>query len=107
MATQNQNLTTTSPKYTLNLKDVVRGFLVAGIGGGITTLHNLLIPMISGGASDIDWKLVGVVALSSGLAYLVKNFFTPAEIVVVDPPKTDLKAVEAGRASVEVKKTNS
>jgi hypothetical protein len=67
----------TSPLYTLNLQDAVKGLVVA-IGGGVISA---IQAGLNAGSFAINWKQVGATALAAGLAYLGKNFFTPSKIV--------------------------
>jgi hypothetical protein len=56
----------------LNTKDFIKGLLVAVLSAVITILYNT----IQTGSLDFDWKSIGVVALTSALAYIMKNLFT-------------------------------
>ena len=51
---------------TLNIYDFLKGLLVAVLSGVVA----VILPMISSGNFDIDWKLVSGVAISSALGYL-------------------------------------
>ena len=75
----------TSQFLNLNLRDLAKGLLVAVISAVVTALYQI----VSTGAfpSIQDLKSVGLVALTTGLAYLIKNFFTPTQII------TTLKSV--------------
>lgn len=67
----------TSSLFTLNLKDLGKGLLVAVGGAVIATIQTSL----QAGSLDFNWKLIGTVALAAGISYLAKNFFTPAQTV--------------------------
>jgi hypothetical protein len=67
----------TSNLYSLDLKDLAKGLIVAIGSALITTIQTSL----QAGALNFNWKLIGTVALGAGLAYLSKNFFTPASII--------------------------
>lgn len=61
---------TKSKKYKLNSFDILRGFLIACVGAGLMTLQQLL------DSNEINYKSIAMAALSGGVAYLIKNFFT-------------------------------
>jgi len=67
----------TSNLYSINLQDLAKGLIVAVGSAAITTIQTSL----QAGSLNFNWKLIGTVALGAGLAYLGKNFFTPAKIV--------------------------
>lgn len=67
----------TSSLFTLDLKDLGKGLLVA-VGGAVIGAIETSVKV---GSLTFDWKAIGGIALASGLAYLAKNFFTPAQTV--------------------------
>ena len=67
----------TSSLFSLNLRDLGKGLLVA-IGGAVITAAET---SLQAGALTFSWKAVGGVASAAGLSYLVKNFFTPAQTI--------------------------
>jgi hypothetical protein len=69
----------TSRLWTINLLDLGKGALVAAITAGLTVIQQALS---TGGLSGVDWKLVGSVALAGGVAYIVKNWLTPAQVII-------------------------
>lgn len=88
----------TSPKYSINWQDVLKGAVVAVIMAVMTTIEQA----ISAGVK-IDWKVVGGVAVGALVAYLTKNFFTPAAVqkTITNDEVADVKA--AGRVDLVVK----
>lgn len=66
----------TSNLYRLDWNDLVKGLIVAVVSAVITTVQTSL----QAGSLDFNWKLIGTVALSAGIAYLGKNLFTPASL---------------------------
>jgi hypothetical protein len=60
-----------SEMFKLNVRDYIKGLAVSVISAILTVILNLLQ-----NGSAIDWKSVGVVALTTGIAYLLKNVFT-------------------------------
>jgi len=66
----------TSPLYSLDFKDLLKGLIVAIGSAVVTTIQTSL----QAGSFDLNWKLIGTVALGAGIAYLGKNFFTPSSI---------------------------
>ena len=65
----------TSPLFSLNLKDLVKGLIVAIISAVLIAMQT----KFQAGSITINWKATGAVALATGLSYLIKNFFTPAQ----------------------------
>jgi hypothetical protein len=66
----------TSPLYSLDFKDLLKGLIVAIGSAVVTTIQTSL----QSGSLNFNWKLIGTVALGAGIAYLGKNFFTSASI---------------------------
>ena len=61
----------------LNSNDFWKGLIVAMISAALTAL---LATMEAGGLpTGAQLKTIGIVALTSGVAYLTKNLFTPAQ----------------------------
>ena len=72
----------TSQQFKLNLEDLGIGALVSAVSALLTALLALLQ---SGSQITVnDLKSIGIVALTSGVAYLAKNFFTPSQTIVVE-----------------------
>lgn len=69
--------TITSTSFSLNWQDALKGFLVAAITAPITIITDTL----NTGILSFDWKKIGLIALTAGVSYLVKNFLTPAQVV--------------------------
>jgi hypothetical protein len=90
--------TTTSEKFSLNLKDFARGALLAVIAAIVP----VITASLNAGNLTFDWKSIGVTALAAFFAYLVKNFLTPAEIVIENAPKTQVEKVKNGEAVAKV-----
>lgn len=64
----------TSNLYSLDLKDLTKGLIVAVGSAIVTTIQTSL----QTGSLNFNWKLIGTVALGAGIAYISKNFFTPS-----------------------------
>jgi hypothetical protein len=71
----------TSSKFSLNVKDFLKGLLVS-IG---TAALVVIQTSIDAGSFNFDWKQVSIAAVGAGVAYLIKNFFTPAQKVTEAP----------------------
>ena len=67
----------TSSLFTLDLKDLGKGLLVA-IGGAVVSA---IETSFQAGILTLNWQTIVGVAFASGLSYLGKNFFTPAQTV--------------------------
>jgi hypothetical protein len=66
----------TSNLYAIDFKDGLKGLIVAIGSAAIAIVQQSL----QAGVLDFNWKLIGTVALSAGVSYLGKQFFTPASI---------------------------
>jgi len=58
----------------LNIFDIFKGFFVAVITAILTTILNLL--QTGSDILSLDWKSILSVALTAGIAYIVKNLLT-------------------------------
>lgn len=67
----------TSNLFSLNLRDILKALIVAVITPVVPIIENSL----SAGTLTFDWHNIGVAALGGFVAYLAKNFLTPAQIV--------------------------
>lgn len=94
-----KTLKATSRQFTINYFDLLRGLLMAAIGAAVGLIYSAIL---NGGIDSINWQTVLAGTLTAGLGYLIKKFFTPGEIVVVDPPANELKAVKENRATVKI-----
>lgn len=84
----------TNKQFTINYRDVLRGVVVAVLTAALTALLDGL--QVNG--LNLDWKSIGIIGLTAGVSYLVKNVFTPTEIVVVNPTKEAVNQVKEGAA---------
>jgi hypothetical protein len=90
--------TTTSGQFNLNWADFAKGLIMAVL----TPVVAIIVQSLNNGSLTFDWKVIGIAAASGGLAYIVKNLFTPIQIVIQDPSETDVKAVKRGAAKAVV-----
>lgn len=61
-----------SPFLTLNSRDFIRGLFVAVLTAIVTFMYTSL----QNESLTFDWKAIGMAALSSALAYIMKNLLT-------------------------------
>jgi len=90
------NVTSTSTQFTLKLNDLWKGLLVAVL----TPVITVIIESLNQGSLTFNWKSIAITALTAGLAYILKNFLTPSQIVIKDAET--VKAVKEGDAEVKV-----
>jgi len=69
--------TTTSKQFTINWADAGKGLLMAVITSVLTVIYET----VQAGTLTFDWKKIGIVATTSAVGYLIKNFFTPSATV--------------------------
>ena len=81
-----ENVVKTSALFSLNLADAAKGLVVAVVSAVLSGVYTALTttPIV------LDFKQIGLVGLTAGIAYLVKNFLTPAQVVA--------KAVDGGKS---------
>lgn len=58
--------------FTLNTNDFLKGLIMAVLSSVITVVYQT----VEAGSLVFDWKAIGTIALTSGLAYIMKNLFT-------------------------------
>ena len=58
--------------FTLNTSDFLKGLIMSVLSSVITIIYQT----IEMGSLVFDWKAIGTMALTTGLAYIVKNLFT-------------------------------
>jgi len=75
---------TSSKKFSLDKHDFGKGLIVA-IGGAVITAIETSIRKGGFPHTADEWETIGLAALAAGLAYLVKNFFTPAQNISPAP----------------------
>ena len=64
-----------SKLFRVNLKDIVKGLVMAVLTPAVFVLEQ----SVSAGSFKFDWNTVLLASVGGGLAYLIKNFFTPAD----------------------------
>lgn len=95
--------TTTSKTFTLNWRDLGKGFLVTVI----TAILTALLPLFEAGDYAFNWKQILGAGATAGIAYLLKNWLSPAEIVVTNAGKETVAAVKDGTAQVNIQNKTS
>ena len=78
----------TSAFGSINWRDALHGLYVAVLGAILSPLLQWLDALQSGKILVLDWKQIGITALGAGIAYLVKRFLTPAQIITPAAPKS-------------------
>jgi len=66
----------TSNFLSLNWLDLGRGLLMAVLTPVVVVVQQ----SIEAGVFTFDWNSIGLSAIAGGVAYLVKNFFTPTKL---------------------------
>jgi hypothetical protein len=56
----------------LNSSDFIKGLIMAVL----TTVITIIYQTVEAGSLVFDWKSIGTMALTSALAYIMKNLFT-------------------------------
>jgi len=68
------NIIKTSKKYALDKMDFAKSFLISIITPVLYEIQKSL----DSGVFAVNWKQMGMIGLGAGVAYLIKNFFTPS-----------------------------
>lgn len=58
--------------FTLNTNDFIKGLIMAVLSTVITVIYQT----VEAGSLVFDWKSIGTMALTTALAYIMKNLFT-------------------------------
>jgi hypothetical protein len=90
------NTTTTSTQFTVNWIDILKGAIMAAI----TTPITIILESLNAGSFTVDWQHIGTIALAGFLSYIVKNFLSPARIVITD--KAVVESVKEGDSEIKV-----
>lgn len=92
---------TTSSQFTLNLRDVIKGLIVAVI----TPVFTIMLNSINAGSLTFNWRQIWMTAVGAMLAYFLKNFLTPSQVRITDPEV--VKSVKEGEAAVKIQDTST
>ena len=86
-----------SPLFTLNWNDLLKGLIMAVATPAVFIIQQT----IENGQLVFHWQQIGMAAIAGGLAYLAKNFLTPAE------PVKEVTKTATGTVEKTVIKTDS
>ena len=67
-----------SKKYSLGINDLIKGLIMTILSGVLATAYQLLIEVGLDWTAD-DFKEVLIIALTAGISYLLKNYFTDGQ----------------------------
>lgn len=90
--------TTTSNQFRLNLKDLLNGLILAVAA----PVAKVILDSINAGSVTFNWVSLWKVAVSAAVAYLVKKYLTPGQVVVTNVPKETVDAVKAGESTAVI-----
>lgn len=77
-------------QFSLNLRDWLKGVYVAVVSPVLA----LILEQIGVGNFSFNWKELGVLAITTLAAYLLKNFFQPTKVVITNPTEITLTAAK-------------
>ena len=92
---------TGSKQFTINFRDILKGLAVAVI----LPVLNVIYQSIEAGSFEFDWKRIGLLAAGGLIAYLIKNFFTPAEVVMTGVKNDTIDKINDGAAEAKIHTT--
>lgn len=81
---------TTSKQFSVNMIDIIKGLAVAVL----TPVFSIMLVSLEAGSFTFDWKIIGTVAASAFLSYILKNFLSAPRITITD--KETVQAVKEG-----------
>lgn len=58
--------------FTINTNDLVKGLILTVLSSVLTLVYDV----VNAGSLVFDWKHIGTIALTSAIAYLLKNLLT-------------------------------
>lgn len=96
-----QTTQTTSKQFSVTVLDLLKGLAVAVL----TPVFSIMLTSLEAGTFTFDWKIIGTVAASAFLSYILKNFLSQSRIVITD--QKQVEAVKEGTATVNVVKTKT
>ena len=67
----------TSKKYSINWQDILKGLLI----GTLTPVIVIIQASLESGSLAFNWHQIGMAAVAGFVAYIVKNFLTPQQII--------------------------
>ncbi len=65
-----------SKLFAVNIKDILKGLLMAVLTPSVLVIQQ----SIELGSFVFNWHQIALAAVAGGVAYLVKNFFTPPTV---------------------------
>jgi len=89
---------TGSKQFSLNIRDIVKGLVMAVI----LPVINVIYQSIEAGSFEFDWKRIGLLAAGGFIAYIIKNFLTPAEVTITNVKNDTVEAIKDGTADIKV-----
>ena len=81
---------TTSKRFSLQLTDWQKALIMSILTPSIT----IIAESLNSGSLTFDWKHIGIAALSGAVAYLTKNFLSPAQTVIKGKDQPDIEKVQ-------------
>jgi len=80
-----------SKQFSLNWRDLGRGFLAACIGAVLPIVQSALVSWMTTEDFKFDWKLIIGTGLMAGISYLILNFSSQSKVITVPGTGIDLK----------------
>lgn len=86
----------TSKMFSLNWHDASRGLIMAVISSSLAFIET----NIEAGTFTFHWRSILLTGVSGGIAYLIKNYFQPAQIKQdISPEQVDALKTSADTAA--------
>lgn len=80
----------------LNVRDLLQGAVMAGLGAGAGLLYPVLDAWATGAEVVLNLPLIWKAAVAAGILHIVRKLMHPPVVVITNPPQQMVNAVKSG-----------
>lgn len=85
-----------SEQFSLNLRDFLRGAILAVIAAVVPIINNAIVAATNDNVPFVvNWTTVGLAALSAFVAYIVKSYLEPTKVIELKPSDATVEALKS------------
>lgn len=77
-------------QFSLNLRDFIQGIYVSVIA----PIIGIILEQLQVGNFNLNWKELGILALTTFAGYLLKNFLQPTKVIIEQPKDNTAQVVK-------------